>query len=1175
MPSVQDFEKLGLFYLGREYDLENRRRTEGTVLYDSRDLVTHAVCLGMTGSGKTGLCLSLLEEAAIDGVPAIAIDPKGDITNLLLTFPRLAPEEFRPWVAEDDARRKGLDPDAFAAAEAARWSKGLAEWGQDAARIERLRAAVEFSIYTPRSRAGRGLSILKSFAAPPPAVRDDADALGERIRAAATSLLSLVGLDADPIRSREHALVSTLLENAWRAGRDQTIEGIVAEVQRPPVTRIGALDLDSFFPEKDRFELAMRLNGLLAAPGFDAWLQGDPLDIGGLLFTPQGRPRVSIISTAHLSETERMFVTALVLAEAVAWVRAQLGTSSLRAILYMDEVFGYLPPVANPPSKEPLLTLLKQARAGGLGLVLATQNPVDLDYKALSNAGTWFLGRLQTERDKARVLDGLTSAAAGATFDRARADEVLSALTTRIFLMHNVHESEPVVFETRWAMSYLRGPLGRDEISRLSHGSPRIPETSHGSPRISETSHGSPRISAASRPVVPSQVRELFGSATTAAPHYEPALYASARLEYRDPKRGVDVSKTINYLVPLVSRPDALDFDAARETPLAPDGFATEPAPNATFGDLPPDALKVKSYAAWKQQMFKRLVQCERLELFRSDAFDLVSEPGESERDFRARLQARARETRDELTAKLRQKYSGRTAALTERIRRAEHAVARESEQMKSAGWQTAVSLGATVLGALLGRKTVSASTVGRATTTARGGLRSMKEREDVQRAEENVQVLKEQLAAIEAEAAAAIEAEGAAADPQGPLGRIALEPKPSKSGVEAIALAWIPIVLVLIIATTAGAQTKPRARDIGVPFDGTPGPLNAITDVGGVEVGVTTLTSGPARTGVTAILPRGKSSSDPAFAGWFSLNGNGEMTGTTWIEEAGFLEGAVFITNTHSVGVVRDAAIAWSTKHGKLFQAWSLPVVAETYDGGLNDINGFHVKPEHVFAALDGARGGPVAEGNVGGGTGMRCYGFKCGTGTASRKIAAEAGGYTVGVLVQANMGLRHQLLVAGAPVGKELAERSAGLKPEPSQVRLKPDSTGTGEEELGSIIIVVATDAPLLPHQLKRIARRASHGLARTGATSGNGSGDIFIAFSTANAGAASVPDAAQVSMVSNRRISALFEATVQATEEAIVNALVAAETMTGADGRAVEAISHDRLRDALRKYNRLLGR
>jgi L-aminopeptidase/D-esterase-like protein len=1167
---VHDFEKLGLFYLGREYDLDKKRRSDAPLLYESRDLVTHAVCVGMTGSGKTGLCLSLLEEAAIDGIPAIAIDPKGDITNLLLTFPDLSPAEFRPWIAEDDARRTGMDADAFAAAEAERWEKGLAEWGQDAARIQRLRHAADFAIYTPHSRAGRGLSILKSFAAPPQALRDDAEAFGERVRASATGLLSLVGIDADPVKSREHALVATILGQAWRAGRDLSVEAIVGEVQRPPVARIGALDLESFFPEKDRFELAMRLNGLLAAPGFDAWLEGDPLDAAALLFTPKGRPRVSILSTSHLSDNERMFATSLILSEVLSWVRAQPGTSSLRAILYMDEVFGYLPPVANPPSKSPLLTLLKQARAAGLGVVLATQNPVDLDYKALSNTGTWLLGRLQTERDKARVLDGLTGAATGSIFDRERADKILSALSSRIFLMHNVHEDAPVVFETRWAMSYLRGPLGKEEISRLMGARPAAKAGAAPDSTAAETAAPPARAARASwsavasaRPVVPSQVRELFGPAS-GTPHYEPALYASARLEFRDAKRGVDTARTINFLVPFTSGAEPVDWDAAEQTPLAPDGFKASPEEGATFGELPPDAVKVKSYAAWKQQVVKRLAQRERLEVLSSPAFDMVSDPGESERDFRARLQARARERRDELTAKLREKYSARTAALTEKIRRGEQSVAKESEQMKSAGWQTAVSLGATVIGALLGRKMLSASTVGRATTTARGGLRSMKEREDVQRAETNVQVLRDQLAALEAEARSVIEAEGAGADPQGPLERISLEPKPGKSGVDVVALAWMPLVLllgfVLLFASLGLAQTKPRARDLGVPLDGTPGALNAITDVAGVEVGVTTLTSGKARTGVTAILPRGKTTSDPAFAGWFSLNGNGEMTGTTWIEEAGFLEGAVFITNTHSVGVVRDAAIAWSTKHDKLFQPWSLPVVAETYDGGLNDINGFHVKPEHVFAALDGARGGPVAEGNVGGGTGMRCYGFKCGTGTASRKVAADAGGYVVGVLVQANMGLRPQLMVAGVPVGKEIDSPKAGLK------------TGASAEELGSIIIVVATDAPLLPHQLKRIARRASHGLARTGATSGNGSGDIFIAFSTANPGAASVQDVAGVGMVSNRRISALFEATVQATEEAILNALVAAETMIGADGQTIAAIPHDRLRDILRKYNRL---
>jgi L-aminopeptidase/D-esterase-like protein len=379
------------------------------------------------------------------------------------------------------------------------------------------------------------------------------------------------------------------------------------------------------------------------------------------------------------------------------------------------------------------------------------------------------------------------------------------------------------------------------------------------------------------------------------------------------------------------------------------------------------------------------------------------------------------------------------------------------------------------------------------------------------------------------------------------------------------------------VASATALGQGKPRARDLGVPFDGTPGAYNAITDVAGVEVGFSTIVSGdgplkvgvgPVRTGVTAILPRGKGSSDPVFAGWFSMNGNGEMTGTTWVEEGGYLETPVFITNTHSVGVVRDAAIKWAADRRHLFQPWALPLVAETYDGVLNDINGFHVKPEHVFAALDGAASGRVAEGNVGGGTGMRCYGFKCGTGTSSRKVDASFGGYTVGVLVQANHGTRSLLRVAGVPVGQEIPQSARARAADPVAAR---DAIG----EVGSIIIVVATDAPLMPHQLKRLARRAALGLARTGSVSANGSGDIFLAFSTANPGAASKPDVASVTLVSNERISALFQATVEATEEAIVNALVAADTMVGVDGHRAEAISHERLREVLRKYNRLAPR
>ena len=378
-----------------------------------------------------------------------------------------------------------------------------------------------------------------------------------------------------------------------------------------------------------------------------------------------------------------------------------------------------------------------------------------------------------------------------------------------------------------------------------------------------------------------------------------------------------------------------------------------------------------------------------------------------------------------------------------------------------------------------------------------------------------------------------------------------------------------------LALSPALSAQRPPRARDLGVPFDGSPGPLNAITDVAGVTVGHSTIISGegalkvgsgPVRTGVTAILPRGRDSmAKPSFAGWYSQNGNGEMTGTTWLEESGFLEGPVMITNTHSVGVVRDAVIQWRIKTGPPDASgfwWSLPVVAETYDGALNDINGFHVKPQHAFEALDGAKGGVVAEGNVGGGTGMVCYGFKGGIGTSSRVVKMDGASYTVGVLVQSNFGRRPQLMVAGVPLGKEIPQT-------PTQAALAGDPA---RGDLGSIIIVVATDAPLLPHQLKRLARRATLGMARTGGLSGNGSGDIFLAFSTANPDAFKATGLASLAMVSNEEISPIFDATAWATEEAIVNALVAAETMTGINNRRVERLPHDGLRAALKKFNRL---
>src|SRR3982751_2481322 len=462
-----NFEKLGMFYLGRASDPAGTTLGE-PILYDSRHLLTHALCVGMTGSGKTGLCLSLIEEAAIDGVPTIAIDPKGDLSNLLLTFPRLAAEDFRPWIDEDEARRAGSTPDDFAAQQAAAWKKGLADWGEDGARIERLRAAADFAIYTPGSRAGLPLSILSSFAAPDAALLDDGEALADRASTTAMSVLTLAGVGAAG-GGGEHTFLSTLFASAWKGGRGLDLGSVIQAVQSPPFQKIGVLDVDAFYPSKDRFALATRLNSMLASPGFEQGLEGEPLDPGRLLYGPAGKPRVSIISIAHLDDSRRMFFVSLLLNEIVGWMRRQSGTSSLRAIVYMDEIAGYFPPVANPPSKGPLLTLLKQARAFGIGIVLATQNPVDLDYKGLANIGTWFVGRLQTERDKQPLLDGLEGAAAGASakFDRAAMEQTLAGLGNRVFLMNNVHEDAPVVFESRWAMSYLRGPLTRKQIKVL------------------------------------------------------------------------------------------------------------------------------------------------------------------------------------------------------------------------------------------------------------------------------------------------------------------------------------------------------------------------------------------------------------------------------------------------------------------------------------------------------------------------------------------------------------------------------------------------------------------------------------------------------------------------------------------------------------------------------------
>ena len=550
----------------------------------------------------------------------------------------------------------------------------------------------------------------------------------ERVNTTATSLLGLLGIDADPIKSREHILISNILNNAWMAGNDLDIAALIQQIQTPPMTKVGVMDLDSFFPSKDRFELAMSLNNLLAAPALAVGWKVSRSTFSKFCTRRTGKPRISIFSIAHLSDAERMFFVSLLLNQTLGWMRTQSGTTSLRAILYMDEIFGYFPPVANPPSKLPLLTLLKQGRAFGLGVVLVTQNPVDLDYKGLSNTGTWFIGRLQTERDKARVLEGLEGVAAGTgmKFDRREMEQTLAGLGNRIFLLNNVHEDGPEVFETRWAMSYLRGPLTRTQIKTLMDPikgqSTPATATAPSATTAPATAVAAPKAASGQdrRPVLPPDVSQYFipvrsqGSGD-AKLIYHPQLIGGAQVRFSDKR--VDTTRKLTLLAPISDGVVAVDWDQAAVVDLPVSDLEQAPEENAQFADLPAPAGKSKSYAAWQKDLAGWLYRTQKLELFKSDRLDQASNPDETERDFRLRLQQAAREQRDAAVEKLRQKYAPKIAALEEKRRRSEQAVEREAEQSKSQKFQTAISFGATVLSSFLGRKTVSLTTLGRATT--------------------------------------------------------------------------------------------------------------------------------------------------------------------------------------------------------------------------------------------------------------------------------------------------------------------------------------------------------------------------------------------------------------------------------------------------------------------------
>ncbi|HNW59279.1 MAG TPA: DUF87 domain-containing protein [bacterium] len=782
---MADFEKLGMFYLGKEYDPEKKALLDAPVMYDSKDLVTHGVCIGMTGSGKTGLCISLLEEAAIDNIPALIVDPKGDMTNLLLTFPGLLPEEFAPWINEDDARRENQTPQAYAAAQAESWKKGLAQWGEDGDRIRRLRDAADFTIFTPGSTAGTPISILSSFARPAENVLLDSEAAGDLISSTVTSLLGLIGINADPVKSREHILLSNIFNQAWQNGKDLDLATLITAIQNPPFERVGAFAVDTFYPAKERFELALALNNLLAAPGFSTWMEGDPMEIGRLLYTASGKPRHSIFYIAHLSDSERMFFVTLLFNQVVSWMRSQPGTTSLRAILYMDEVAGYLPPVAAPPSKKPLMIMLKQARAYGVGVMLATQNPVDLDYKALSNTGTWFIGRLQTQQDIDKVIEGLRS---GAGELDPRVTKALAALGKRVFLMKNIHESDPVIFQSRWALSYLRGPLTLAQIKKLAASA------SPAAARPAAAARASFGTDAEGRPALPPQIVEYFAPLRgtlrgDAQLIYRPGLLGLAEVSFAPGQ-----SQRLGRIAWIDEGPVPVDWEKAVETPFSENDLEKSPEEKADFARLAAPAASPENYGLWSKSFADALYRTAKIDLFTSTSLKMTSQPGESERDFRIRISQLAREKRDEAVDLLRKRYESKMASLQDRIMRAEQKLEKEKSDYRTQTMSTAVSVGATILGAFFGRKTISSSTLSRAGSAMRSGMRTAKEHGDIDNAVESLDVLKERLNELEQELNQEITQIEEQTDPmQQPLETASLRPKKGDITVRLTALVWLP----------------------------------------------------------------------------------------------------------------------------------------------------------------------------------------------------------------------------------------------------------------------------------------------------------------------------------------------------------------------------------------------
>ena len=740
MSRIESYEKLGLFYLGHKVDTKTLKSSDELLLLKNKNLTTHAAIIGMTGSGKSGLGISLIEEATLDNIPSIVIDPKGDMGNLLLAFDDFDPKKYEKWIDKSEAQKKGLDISSYAKKVANTWKEGIKSWNQDENRVKRFKNSADFNIYTPGSSSGISLSVLDSFEAPSSEILDDLDTYSYLLNSTVTSILALVGLKSD-FNSKEFLLISTIFNYHWKQNSSLSLEELIGNITNPPFKKIGVLMLKSFYPQSERLKLAMKLNNILASPTFASWISGDALDIDNLLYSDT-KPCVSILSISHLNDSERMFFVTLFLNKFISWMRRQSGSSNLKVLLYMDEIFGFFPATSNPPSKEPMLLLLKQARAYGVGIVLATQNPIDLDYKGLSNIGTWFIGRLQTKQDQDRVIDGLITNSKDA-LNKKEIQSLLSNLKSRLFLLKSAHRDKLSLFNTRWVLSYLKGPLTKVEISTLMKDKKKKPKEQKS---VIKKSKNSPN----SKPLLSENIKEYYLNSPTQDSNYEPYMITTAKVRYFNAKRSIDKIEDISFKYYLDKDMSDIVWSEFEINEDEKNLYDLKPKQNSSFYPLPEFILQAKDSKAFIREFKEFLYREKKLKLYRCKALKAESSIDESLQSFKIRLLDILRDKKEQEIEKLKVKFSKKRDSLESKLQRALDKLEKEEADVSDRKTSTLLSFGMTLLDAFLGTKRVKRSTTSKAGATIRSAGRIFKEKDDVELAKKRVEMIQEDLLALQ-----------------------------------------------------------------------------------------------------------------------------------------------------------------------------------------------------------------------------------------------------------------------------------------------------------------------------------------------------------------------------------------------------------------------------------------